>query len=227
MVAISNKYKFVFLKSRKTAGTSIERALFPFCTKLDDDLPLDLSENRYAEGVARGPAPDGWRPHIPAARVRRRLGHEKWDSYFRFTAVRNPFDRVVSHFFWLRREDAIVKSDSFDEIRSAFRQFCVRPRYATDTDIVMIDDEFVAQDAIRYECLADDLSRIAQKLGFEKPLEPLPEYNKGIRKWGDVPVADFYDDKSIDAVKRSMRWVFDNFDYSEDPKDVRIPEISH
>ncbi|WP_377193079.1 sulfotransferase family 2 domain-containing protein [Ruegeria meonggei] len=225
MVAISNKYKFVFLKSRKTAGTSIERALFPFCTKLDDDLPLELSDSHYGEGVARGPAPEGWRPHIPAARVRRRLGQEKWDSYFRFTAVRNPFDRVVSHFFWLRREDEIIQSDSFDDIRTAFRRFCVRPRYATDADIVMIDDKFVAQDAIRYECLADDLARMAQKLGFEEAVDPLPEFNKGIRKWGDVPVAEFYDDASIEAVKRAMGWVFDNFDYSEDPRDTRIPEL--
>ncbi len=220
MVAVSNRYSFVFLKTRKTAGTSIERVLFPFCTSLEDQRPLHLNEFRYQEGNIRGPAPDGWRPHISAARARRRIGRSKWDEYFKFTAVRNPFDRVVSHFFWLRRNNANLQFESWNEVRSAFRSFCLKSRYAGDADIVMIGDDFVPQDAIRYECLTDDLQRIAKKLGFEEPLETLPKINKGTRKWGDVPVAEFFDDSSIAAVKRKMSWVFENFDYAEVPGDV-------
>ena len=36
--------------------------------------------------------------------VRRRLGRPLWDAYFKFSIVRNPWDLVVSQYYWATRE---------------------------------------------------------------------------------------------------------------------------
>lgn len=223
MVAISNAYGFVFLKTRKTAGTTIERVLVPFCTEPHSDVTLEGSEKHYAYDKDRGSAPEGWRPHIPAKRARNRLGHEKWKRYFRFTAVRNPFDRAISHFFWLRRHEASLENQSFHEVRDMFKRFCIRSNYATDRDIVTIGDDLVVEDAIRFERLNDDIYRIGKRLELALPEGSLPEINVGIREWNGKAISEFFDQESIDAVRRSMEWVFEHFGYSEDPRDQTIP----
>lgn len=41
---ISHKYKFIFVRTRKTAGTSIEIGLSRFCEKEDVITPIDYED---------------------------------------------------------------------------------------------------------------------------------------------------------------------------------------
>ena len=104
-----------------------------------------------------------------------------------------------------------------------FKRFCIQSNYATDKDIVTIGNELVVEDAIRFEHLNDDIYRIGKQLGLDVPEISLPKINAGIREWNGMAVPDFFDQESIDAVRRSMEWVFDNFGYSEDPRDQTTP----
>ena len=42
--------------------------------------------------------------HMNGPQLREYKGEEAWASGFKFTVVRNPFDRLVSHYFWGRVE---------------------------------------------------------------------------------------------------------------------------
>lgn len=67
---------FVFIHINKCGGTSLERALgIPF-------LDHDMAQER-----------------------RRFLGPKKWQERFKFTLVRHPYDRVVSHYLYERRDE--------------------------------------------------------------------------------------------------------------------------
>jgi hypothetical protein len=62
--------RYVFIHINKTAGSSIEAA-----------LGLQLS-------------------HFSAREVIASIGEETWKNVFKFTVVRNPWDKVVSHYHY-------------------------------------------------------------------------------------------------------------------------------
>lgn len=81
---ISHTHKFIFICNGKTGTTSIEKSL-----------------SRYQEGsLFEIEAPDLFQGrHIPPSILREMLGHEIWDSYFKFCFIRNTWDWFVSQLF--------------------------------------------------------------------------------------------------------------------------------
>tara|TARA_R110002012_G_scaffold220618_1_gene392257 strand:+ start:8306 stop:9805 length:1500 start_codon:yes stop_codon:yes gene_type:complete len=70
---ISHKHKLIFIHIPRTGGTSFEY-LFGYHANKDN----------YKE------------KHISASETREIVGHNRWDSYFKFAIVRNPYDRIIS-----------------------------------------------------------------------------------------------------------------------------------
>ena len=92
---ISHKHKFIFMKTRKTAGTSIQTALTDICGP-DDIISSDV------DTVGRNEDKACWdgHPHPHLWDVRKLVGEEVFNSSFKFAFVRNPFDVTVSRFYW-------------------------------------------------------------------------------------------------------------------------------
>lgn len=67
---------FVYIHINKTGGTSIGRAI---------GLPV--------------------KNHLTATEVINQIGLEQWELAYKFTTVRNPWDKVVSHYEYRRRKD--------------------------------------------------------------------------------------------------------------------------
>ena len=156
---VSHSRKFVFVKTRKTAGTSIEIALSRYSgpqdiltpdTAEDEEMRLQLGgrppQNRLVP-VARWRAKDWlrWavrRPsrlfynHMPAADIRRYIGAATWEDYFRFTIERNPWDLAVSAWSWYSTRDPMsfeefVASDVLSHY-SNWRLYTIRDRVAVE-----------------------------------------------------------------------------------------------
>jgi hypothetical protein len=113
---ISHSHKFIFIKSLKTAGTSIEAALSNYCSGNDVVVPInDFGHNRDSSGgfVHQGMnADEVYRKigqHVDALTIKTRLSPEVWSNYFKFSITRNPWDRALSYFFWDRRKDPAMK----------------------------------------------------------------------------------------------------------------------
>ncbi|MFW6275226.1 MAG: sulfotransferase family 2 domain-containing protein [bacterium] len=99
---ISHKHKFIFIKPIKVAGTSVELNLAKNCGKKDiithHSKPSKESDetlyNDYSQNY------EGFNPHMPPEKIREKIGEKIWNDYLKITIIRNPWDVVVSKYFW-------------------------------------------------------------------------------------------------------------------------------
>ncbi|MGK7958799.1 MAG: sulfotransferase family 2 domain-containing protein [Crocosphaera sp.] len=110
MTFISNSKKFIFVHPHKCAGTSIENALSR--TLQWNDIILGSTpygtkiETAYFEKF-------NLRKHSMASEIKEVIGEDTWNSYFTFSVVRHPFDRMVSLYKYLQKikgKDSFIKN---------------------------------------------------------------------------------------------------------------------
>lgn len=185
---VSHRYRFIFLKTRKTAGTSIEIALSRFCGPDDIITPIWKEDEGTRRQLGyRGPqnylAPIGdytladWKNwlvkrrrklrfynHMPASEIRFHVGQPVWDSYYKFCFERNPWDRVISQYFWRGRlrpgqtMTGFLATDGPALLRrSGYEMYTIDNRVAVDR-------------ICRYENLAEELETVRTRLGIPEPL---------------------------------------------------------
>jgi Sulfotransferase family len=150
---ISHKYKFVFVKTYKTAGTSLEAYLSDCCG--DEDILTEIYppvSNHQARNVG------AYYNHMPACHIRRALGDSLWDSYFKFCVERNPWDKVLSY-YWMERHRAggVLNLDDFLTSEQIGLNW---PLYTDEDQRYPIVDK-----VLRYESLDEDLKAVFNQLG--------------------------------------------------------------
>lgn len=221
MVLVSHKHQLIFLKTRKTAGTSVEM-LLEAATGLGPDL---APESRHAavndagimgfRMLPRDVMTDldrTWQPHTPARKLRKHLGADIWDRYLKVACVRNPFDRVVSHFHWSRD---FAPEGHREETPEAFARF-VRSDWNDDRKVVMINEDFAPDMVIRYEHLTDDLTHLSDHTGLALNPSALPQTKvRRHRRLGEC--ADYFTEDLIQIVRTRLAWMFDAGGYAKSP----------
>ncbi|MCI0499176.1 MAG: sulfotransferase family 2 domain-containing protein [Planctomycetales bacterium] len=225
---ISHKYKFIFLKTRKTAGTSIEIALSKFCGEKDIITPItpedeDLRKNlgyrgpqNYAVSYTHYSLNDWYRKmiygakiefynHIPAFQVRQWIGEKVWNSYYKFCFERNPWDKVISlYYFSLSNScttpsfEEYIKKESEDAV-SNYRIYTIGNRLAVD-------------DVYLFENLNDELAKIAKKTGLPETLI-LPRAKSRFRK-DKRPYREIIGQNEKEYIQKICQKEIDLFGYS-------------
>ena len=226
---ISHRHRFIFIKSRKVAGTSVEVFLSQFCGEQDIITPLGADEAlrqgmggrnfwfstpgrgnrlmRYWGEIVGRPSFGyrGYYPHIPAKEIRRLVGRQIWTDYFKFTIERNPWERQVSLYNWHYRDRA--RKPSFDLfIRSPFHR-----KVSRNFDIYAIDGEIAADYVCRYETLEGDLASVLREIGIDTKIN-LPRAKSGHRD--EQPWREYYTPRTRDIVGRWYAREIDAFGYS-------------
>jgi hypothetical protein len=185
---VSHEHKFIFLKTKKTAGTSIELALSALCGERDVITPLaEIDEALRAGGRgAQNWRLHGWwgspRPfferrflkftaedygfynHMPAEQARKLLNDDAvWRSYFKFAFDRNPWDRQVSWYLYKTKSK---------RVRPSFERFMASRRraYVTNYAQYTIEGALAVDFVGRYESLEEDLNKALQMAGVKRRL---------------------------------------------------------
>lgn len=171
---ISHKYKFIFFKTGKTAGTSIEISLSRYCG--DDDIITPISNEDEKIRSDLGIGPQNYKinseknikyyNHITAQKVINILGKNKFDEYVKFCFERNPFDRAISWYFYQKNRKGssnLLDSESFD---SWLNQEYTRSKGNNNSHIYKIDNKIAVDYIGRYEALKNDLAEICNFIGI-------------------------------------------------------------
>jgi Sulfotransferase family len=154
---IDHGYRCIFIHQRKAAGMSLIEAFGYFPHQQEFHLYNDgvLSPEWHARG-------------------------ETEQSYFVFSVVRNPFDRLISSWKYLRSTHTRALLDVLrqpPQLGHDYRHF-TRPQIAIlrDTSGTLVTDFL-----LRFEHLQDDFNVLCDRLG--KPRQALPHLNASQRQW--------------------------------------------
>lgn len=102
---ISHSHKFIFIKTKKTAGSTIESIIVNNFFDREQDVCTGSKIDgtpRINIGLKRAGEPDG---HKAWSHIMPMLNEEQRKEYFRFTVERNPWEKMVSEFYWKQSTD--------------------------------------------------------------------------------------------------------------------------
>lgn len=176
---ISHKYKFIFIKTMKTAGTSVEIYLSQYCGKDDVVTPIIPHVEPHVARNYRGlwnPVPEIFEKkakgirrdlrdffelrkfynHIPAFSVQNRVPKSIWDNYFKFCIERNPWDKTLSDYHMFK--DRSHGELSLDDYLSNGRYCLNYPKYTDRHGNLLVDK------VIRYENLMGELGEVFERV---------------------------------------------------------------
>jgi hypothetical protein len=203
---ISHSHKFIFIKSYKTAGTSIEAAISQYCSGNDVVTPLgDYRYNRDERGdwIHQSNNPGDYHQHDDALTIRNSLPADIWNNYFKFSITRNPWDRAVSLFSWEKRRDSLAPRKrlyhylgiSFDDMRKTRRLFSefIQGDWKNNDRFYTIDNKLCVDFVIHYERLREDLMEVCKTIGA--PPTALPHLKSGFRRKSHH-YSEYYDGES-------------------------------
>jgi hypothetical protein len=197
---ISFQKRFLFVHIPKTAGNSIQSILRDYS---EDEL-VDLRGGQ--DGIERfGLRNPKYKikKHSTLAEYKAALGEVQFGDLYKFTCVRNPWDRMVSYYFTPTQNMA-----AWD--RKKFRKAIVKALSVADylrLDKVEEDPFGNVDYVMRFENLAGDFRTVCGTLGISSTI--LPQYNRSSREH----YSKYYDDELRELVRARFAAEIERFGY--------------
>ena len=184
---LSPRHKFLFIHLPHASGCAVSNALLHAS---DDGNLISAS----------------LRPHATAEEMKGVMRPRDWDRFLKFAVVRNPWDRMVSEFWFnggLGRQ-----FDNFTRAEMAFTDWVYqevsdRGEYGPSLvdDTVMIDGQYAMDASIRYEYLEADLSEVAEAIGISVSVNaPTPSLER--RRQFPNHYTEYYNEDTRVLVRR-------------------------
>src|SRR5438132_1423721 len=202
---ISFRKQFLFVHIPKTAGNSIQTILRDYS---EDEIVALRGEQDGIERFGLRNPNYKIRKHSTLAEYRAALGEEQFRNLYKFTCVRNPWDRMVSYYFTPSR-------DAKDWARKEFRKMILKA--LSVADYLRLDegeeDPFRNVDYImRFENLAKDFRTVCGTLNISPAT--LPRYNRSTREH----YSKYYDDELREFVRMRFAAEIEHFGYTFEEK---------
>lgn len=200
---ISFQKQFLFVHIPKTAGNSFQSVLRDYS---EDEIVALRGEQDGVERFGLRNPNYKIRKHSTLAEYRAALGEEQFRRLYKFTCVRNPWDRMVSYYF-RPTQQAVAWN------RKEFRKVILNA--LSVADYLRLDegekDSFGNVDYImRFENLADGFRSVCAALDI--PAAVLPQYNRSSREH----YSKYYDDELRELVRDRFAPEIERFGYTFD-----------
>ena len=203
---ISLQKRFLFVHIPKTAGNSIQSVLRDYS---EDELVALRKEQDGIERFGLRNPRYKVKKHSTLSEYRDALEDEQFRNLYKFTCVRNPWDRMVSYYFTPTQNPETWNRKKFRGIIS---------KVVSVADYLRLDnadiDPFANVDYImRFENLADDFRAVCAAIGISPPT--LPQYNRSTRDH----YSKYYDDELRELVRNRFAAEIDRFGYAFENND--------
>jgi len=207
---ISDSHQFIFLRMRKVASTSMKTILLPLSVPrptgrlahLKSRAKLEWDYHKYA-----------FRAHDDIRAAQKRMPAESFDRYFKFTFVRNPWDRLVSEYEFLLRKTEHGRHERVKKLGgfSDFIRMQIPRRDAYQINMMCDRHGKVLMDFIgKLENLQNDWNTVCDRIGI--PHQELQRKNASERSH----YQDYYDAESRLLVARHWAREIELFGYRFD-----------
>jgi hypothetical protein len=185
---LSHRHRYIFIKTGKTAGTSIEIALSKYCGPSDVITPIDPQDEAIRTDLGYPGRQNCRVPlkrystldwlmalyhrrwlafynHASAWHIKEHVELEVWKSYFKFCFERNPWDRVVSYYYW--RYGGRPRPPISEFVQSG------EANVVKGFELYTIAGEIAVDCVYRYERLGEAMEEIRDRVGLpETPSLP-------------------------------------------------------
>jgi len=223
---ISHKHRFIFIRTEKTAGTSVEIALSKYCGPRDVITHIGPEDELIRKKLGyRGPQnykvpfknysrADWMRMirqrkrisffnHAGAAFIRNHIDKNIWNSYFKFCIERNPWDKAVSWYYW--RYDGKPRKPITQFIHSH------ELGLVKGFDLYTRSGEIVVDKIFRFEQLSLAMEEIRDRLGLTETPE-LP-FAKATQRKDRRSYRDILSEEDRDKIAKVFEREIAYFDY--------------
>ena len=204
---------YVFIHIPKTGGTALSLAL-EARAKADDIMLGDTPKSQRRRHRVKDVPTRGrkWK-HSTLSDIEGLVPAETFRSLFAFTMVRNPWDRAVSYYHWLREQKFDHPAVQLAK-QLRFPEFVCHPQTMTSfknasasSYMRHADGSEQCQLFIRLEHFETDAQPLFDHLGFELKLS-ISNTSSRSRDW-----RKYYDDQSAEAVAQSCAEDIRRFEY--------------
>ena len=221
---LSRGRKYLFIHIPKTGCTALALALEARAMRDDmmlGDTPKAKNRRRRLQGIKT--AGRLWK-HSTLADLSGLIPEDELSALFTFTLVRNPWDRAVSYYHWLREQGfdhpAVRLSKSLE-----FKEFILHPvvlrsfeTSSAPSYMRHADGAEQCQLYIRLEHFASDAVPLFDHLGFSLDL-PVENASTRQRDW-----RGYYDAQTQAALAQACREEITRFEYSFNDFDLALDQ---
>ena len=205
MVLISHKYKFIYIKNEKVAGSSVESFFGRYCINpekiytYEDTIKQSIDDNGIIGSRLGGVKEDDiWKNHMSAIVIKSTLGSDKFNNYFKFAVVRNPYDVIVSYYYW-------------EKSKLPFKDYA-KTKIVDNLSRCCINGKSVCNYYIRYENLLQDIVKVCKILNIHNyDINNLPKHKTDTRPKDNY--RKYYDEETRIKVYNNHKNTFEKFGY--------------
>jgi len=198
---ISFQKQFLFVHIPKTAGNSIQSVLRDYS---EDELVALRGEQDGIERFGLRNPKYKIRKHSTLAEYRLALGEKQFGELYKFSCVRNPWDRVVSYYFTPTQKATEWDTKKFRKAILKLMPVADYLRLPEEREDPFANVNYV----MRFENLADDFRAVCRAIAISPAA--LPRYNRSDREH----YSKYYDDELRELVRARFAPEIERFGYT-------------
>jgi len=228
---ISDRFNFIFFHVPKAAGSSI---ISGFRENFQDSIIVNEKNTKLVNFLKTNNYKN-WPNHTKCQIIRKFLGEVEFDKYFKFAFVRNPFDKLVSIYHYVKQKEAKIFEGKIESLPK-FNQSIINSKsfehWIKDSNLGDTQYDFLTSNAgellVNYvgktEYIQADLSYVYGLLNISNMY--VSKLNASKRK----DYRKYFDTEAVEIIRRKFKndiyfWGYDfEGDIIDAPYKNRLPD---